>query len=192
MNEINPFEPPATAATGEPFENFDACSLGTINSQFVLTRQHVVVTLKKYRSTKMLTKAGRWLRYCASLMMILVAIPLLFSGKFVIATIAGLIAVFFIYAHKVDDFLAVRKFRNATLLNKEQFVSLSNDGFAVETEFGNSNTKWIAFSKAVILHDGVLLFRGNNMVNWIPDSSLQTTDGPARIRQLLRAKLPTN
>jgi hypothetical protein len=37
-----------------------------------------------------------------------------------------------------------------------------------------------------------LLYRGANMVNWIPDATLDGEDAAFRLRKLLVAKLPTN
>ncbi|EMI58127.1 YcxB family protein, partial [Rhodopirellula sallentina] len=76
--------------------------------------------------------------------------------------------------------------------NAEQKIFLSEDGFRTESEIENTDVKWSAFTKSVIFDDGVLLYRGTNVVNWIPDTTLDGDNGAARLRKLVSAKLPTN
>ena len=93
-------------------------------------------------------------------------------------------------SHKIDDYIATRSFRKTPYCNTDHAIYLSEDGFRCESDVEHTTLKWLAFSRAVIFSDGVLLYRGGKMVNWIPDASLTSDDGASLIRTLLAAKLP--
>ena len=47
-------------------------------------------------------------------------------------------------------------------------------------------------ASAVVFDDGVLIFQGPKMVNWVPDAALDRDEDGAAIRTLVESKLPTN
>lgn len=102
------------------------------------------------------------------------------------------LTIFMFFPHKIDEYLSTRNFKKSPHYNAEQSIYLSDEGFRTESELEQTNVKWSAFSHAVIFDDGVLLYRGPNTVNWIPDATLDCDDGASRIRRLLAAKLTTN
>ncbi len=187
---MNPYDPPL--AESHDIGDVDPSSIGTITSRFSFTSQHLVDTLTRFRSQHSGRRLWRWFRFVAAFIFVLVAIVGLFIPQYFASAFMVALAIFAFFPHKIDDYLATRNFRKSPHCNAQQIIHLSNDGFRAESEIEQTNLKWAAFSKAVIFNDGVLLYRGPKMVNWIPDATLDSTDGPIRIRKLLTGKLPTN
>ncbi|WP_186776270.1 YcxB family protein [Rubripirellula reticaptiva] len=190
MENLNPYDPPLSES--HDIGDINPSSVDTITSRFSFTSQHLIDTLTRFRSQHSGRRLWRWLRWVAAFIFVLVAIAGLFIPQYFASAFMVALAIFAFFPHKIDDYLATRNFRRSPHCNAQQIIHLSDDGFRAESEIEQTDLKWAAFSKAVIFSDGVLLYRGPKMVNWIPDATLDSTDGPFRIRKLLTEKLPTN
>jgi hypothetical protein len=190
MQALNPYEPPRSESRTDAGTN--ATSVGTITSRFQFTPEHLIETLDRFRSQRPGRGLWRWFRRFAATIFLLVAIAGLFVPQYWASAFMVAITIFMFFPHKIDDFLATRNFKKSPHCNAEQTLFLSEDGFRTESEIENTDVKWAAFAKALIFDDGVLLYRGTNMVNWIPDKTLDGDDAAFRLRKLLNAKLPTN
>lgn len=189
MESVNPYDPPLADSQG--IAALDLGSVGAVTSRFLLTPQHLIDTLARYRSQHSGRRLWRWLRFIIAFLFTLVAIAGLFVPQYFASAIMVAVAIFMFFPHKIDDYLAARSFRKSPHCNGEQVIRLADDGFRAESEIEQTSLKWSAFSNAVILDDGVLLYRGPKMVYWIPDATLESADGALRMRKLLAAKLPT-
>jgi len=189
MESMNPYDSPR--ADSQHGTIFDTGSVGTIASRFVFTPEHLVDTLERFRSQHPARQWWRWFRYFAALIFVLVALAGLFVPQHWVSAFMAALAIFMFFPHKIDDYLATRNFRKSPHCNAEQAIYLSDDGFRAESEIEQTTIKWSAFTNAVIFDDGVLLYRGPKLVNWIPDATLGGDDAAPKIRQLLAGKLPT-
>lgn len=70
-------------------------------------------------------------------------------------------------------------------------MELSEEGIRAESEVETSQLRWNAFTQAVIFDDGVLMFQGPKMVNWIPDRALDDEADARVLRDLVTSRLPT-
>jgi len=122
---------------------------------------------------------------------LLVAIAGFFGPQYWASALMVAFTIFMFFPHKIDNFLATRNFKKSPHFNAEQTLFFSEDGFRTESEIENADMKWAAFAKAVIFDDGVLLYRGTDAVNWIPDATPDGDDAAFRLRKLLNTKLPT-
>lgn len=189
METVNPYEPPRTDSRPEMIS--DLVSVGTITSRFDFTPKHLIDTLERFRSQGFGRRFWNWFRYFAAFIFLLIAVGGLIVTQYW-ATIFGLtLTMLMFFSYKIDDKLAVRNFKKSPHYNAEYTIYLSTEGFRAESEIEQTNIKWSAFTKAIIFDDGVLLYRGTNVVNWIPDITLSSKDEASRLRQLLYAKLPT-
>ncbi len=190
MRTLNPYEPLQNDPRTDTGTNIT--SVGVITSRFRFTPEHLIETLDRFRSQRAGRGLWRWFRRFAAMIFLLVAIVGLLVPQFWASAFMVALTIFMFFPHKIDDFLATRNFKRSPHYNAEQTLFLSENGLRTESEIENADMKWAAFSKAVIFEDGVLLYRGTNMVNWIPDESLDGNDAAFRLRTLLGAKLPTN
>jgi hypothetical protein len=190
MENVNPYDPPRTESHDSV--DVDAGPDGTITARFFFTPQHLINTLTRYRSQHSGRRVWLWFRYVAAVIFLFVAVVGLFIPQYAASAFMVALAIFMFFPHKIDDYLASRSFRKSPQFGAQQILHLSDDGFRAESEIEKTELKWTAFSKAVIFHDGVLLYRGPKMVNWIPDHTLDRDGDALRIRNLLSAKLPTN
>jgi hypothetical protein len=190
MQNLNPYEPPRSESRNDAGTN--ETSIGTITARFCFTSEHLIETLDRFRSQQPGRGVWRWFRHFAATIFLLVAMVGLFVPQYWASAFMVALTIFMYFPHKIDNLLAVRNFKKSPHYNAEQKLFLSEDGFRTESEIENTNVKWAAFAKAVICDDGVLLYRGKNMVIWIPNTTLDGDDAAVRLRKLLDAKLPTN
>jgi hypothetical protein len=187
---LNPYEPPQ----GDPLTDAgtNTTSVGTIASRFRFTTEHFVETLDRLRSQQSERSLWRSLRPLAVTLFLLFAYGGLLESQYWITFLMVMLTIFMFFPHKVGNHFATRNFEKSPIYNIKNTYFLSEDGFRSESEIGNLDMKWAAFTKAVIFDDGILLYSDTDIGHWIPDASLDADDAAFRLRNLLVAKLPTN
>ena len=191
MENVNPYDPPLTA----PYVSGE---IGAVTSTIVLSPDHLVETLNRYRSQHRGRRTWRWARFVLASVFLLVGGGMLASQSTSTASdlaTAGFmiaLAVFMFLPHKIDDFFARRSFLKSPHCNIQQTMRFTDECLYSNSEVEDSTVKWTAFSRAVIFNDGVLIFQGPKLLHWIPDSSLQFSGDSAKFRNLVKSKLMTN
>lgn len=181
---MNPYDPPLQASI-----TADAGNRDTLTARFVFSSDHLIETLTRYRSQRFGRWIWNWLRYAAAFVFLVVAVAALFVPQYGASVFMLTSAVFMFFPHKIDDFLAKRNFRKSPHHNTQQMIQLSDDGLYSKSEVQESTLKWTAFSRAVIFHDGVLIFQGPKMVHWLPDRVFEHERDAIDLRKLVESKL---
>ena len=117
--------------------------------------------------------------------MLIVTAILALADNYYAAALSLVVAITMLSTNQIDNFFAVRRFRRMPLFGSEQIVQMTEQGFKSHSDFEKADIKWNSFSKAEIFPDGVLLYRGKIMVNWIPYRSLEGENAADRIRALI-------
>ncbi|MCM2370186.1 YcxB family protein [Aporhodopirellula aestuarii] len=171
----------AVETTGEP-----------VVSRFVFTPQHLVDTLARFRSQNVLHRRMRRLRTPMVILFLVVAASELYQANYISACMFLVAAVVLASIRSLDERLTKYRFRKTPICDTEQSVELSDEGLRAISEIEEALVKWSAFTRAVFFRDGVLLYRGPQIIHWIPDTTLKRSDDADRIRGLLASKLPTS
>ena len=99
----------------------------------------------------------------------------------------GLVLVLF-KAQSIDIWFLKRRLRRSPFWNQELVISITPQGLHLITANYDMMLKWSAFTKARTFEDGVLLFQGNVIFNWLPDSAL--TEGTrAEVESLIQTNV---
>ena len=71
----------------------------------------------------------------------------------------------------IDSWLLRRRFRKSPFHNDEVTITISDDGVHAVGKSSETRLGWVSFTKARRFSDGLLLFQGPHLFNWLPDSA---------------------
>lgn len=106
------------------------------------------------------------------------------AGGFLIA-----VTVFVYFAHYVDFWIAKRRHRRSPFCGDTICFHFSCERVSMTAEKSNSDSKWEVFTGGLIFGDGVLLFQGPVLFNWLPFRCLDDPQQQNALLELVRAKL---
>jgi hypothetical protein len=72
----------------------------------------------------------------------------------------------------IDYWRVKRRFRLSPFHGERVHISLGAEGVHTVGRTHNSRLTWMAYSHAVVLSDGVLLYWGPDLFQWLPDSAI--------------------
>jgi hypothetical protein len=86
----------------------------------------------------------------------------------------------------IDAWLLKKRFRKSPYHNDEIFLTLSEEGLHGTGRSSETRLGWPIFTKARRFKDGLLLFHGPQMFNWLPDSAAADPASVAEAERLIR------
>jgi YcxB-like protein len=89
----------------------------------------------------------------------------------------------------LDAWLLRRRFRHSPYHNDDVVFQLSEIGAHAVGRNNEVRLSWGAFTKARRFKDGLLLFQGSHMFNWLPDSAALDVDAIKHAQELVRARI---
>jgi hypothetical protein len=93
------------------------------------------------------------------------------------------------FTRPLDAWLVRRRFRRSPYHNDEVAFELSEVGAHSVGRNDEVRLSWAAFTKARRFKDGLLLFQGSHMFNWLPDSAALDADAIKHAQELVRARI---
>ncbi|MEM6690940.1 MAG: YcxB family protein [Planctomycetota bacterium] len=184
---MNPFDPPGVPddlPRAKPERELDV-----VTSRLLYTSEHLLETLARYRSQRLLFNVMRWMCILGGMVCFLGSIVALLNADFAICIGAAAFAVFLFFARKLDDLIALRSFRHSPHRDTQLVLEFTSEGLHSSSENHDSTIKWSAFSEATLFDDGVLLYQGPKLVQWIPDESLEYSGDAEELRRLVESNL---
>ncbi|GAA6142609.1 YcxB family protein [Hydrogenophaga sp. 5NK40-0174] len=139
--------------------------------RFEFSEDHLLTSLLRYRQQiwwRRLFLALKWVLAAAFAIPMLVAI---YMGVPALAGLFGAVLFALVLGWPIDAWLIRRRFRNSPYHGDNIVLSLSDGGVRIVGRSSDSQIAWSAFTKARRFRDGVLLFQGPGMFNWLPDSA---------------------
>ncbi|MGJ7546501.1 hypothetical protein [Variovorax sp. LT1R16] len=82
-----------------------------------------------------------------------------------------------------------RRFQKSPFYNDEITFSLSESGAHVLGRGSELRIGWAVFTKARRFADGLMLFQGPNVFNWLPDTAAATVEDIAAAQKLARSQI---
>ena len=86
----------------------------------------------------------------------------------------------------IDAWILKRRFRKSPYYNDEISLSLSEEGLYGVGRISETRLGWPIFTKARRFTDGLLLFHGPQMFNWLPDTAAADAASVAEAEELIR------
>jgi hypothetical protein len=102
-----------------------------------------------------------------------------------LATIAGTVFPGF----AIDAWIEQRQFRKSPHYNDEISITLSDEGLNVTGRTSETRFAWSTFTKARRFSDGLLLFQGPQLMNWLPDSGAADSASVGEAEHLVRSNV---
>jgi hypothetical protein len=116
----------------------------------------------------------RWLQLmkgvCALITAVLVGIAI-FAKAWGVAAVLASFLILILVAHRIDAWLARRRFRKSPYHNDHVVLRLTERGVEVTGKTTENRLSWATFTKVRRFADGLLLFQGPHVFNWLPDSA---------------------
>jgi len=124
---------------------------------------------------------------CLAGMTLIVAL-LIWVRAYWLAALMSAFVVLLLLGPRIDYWLAKRRLRKSPFYHQRVTVSLDQSGFQESTELSLGKMDWRAFTRAIRLRDGFLLFSGPKPSHWLPDSAL-SEGNVAEAQQLIQQKV---
>jgi hypothetical protein len=86
----------------------------------------------------------------------------------------------------IDAWILKRRFRKSPYHNDELSLTLSEEGLYGKGRASETRLGWSNFTKARRFKDGLLLFHGSQMFNWLPDSAAADPASIEEAERLIR------
>jgi hypothetical protein len=86
----------------------------------------------------------------------------------------------------IDAWVIKRRFRKSPYHNDEIALTLSEEGLHVVGRASETRLAWSNLTKARRFKDGLLLFHGPQMFNWLPDSAAADAGSVEEADRLIR------
>ncbi|MEM1293997.1 MAG: YcxB family protein [Verrucomicrobiota bacterium] len=140
--------------------------------EFTFTEEHFLTIFQKRAQISKQALVFKILR-------ILLLVPLAFlfyatlqTGETILMVVIILIALLLLFSKVIERWMLIQSFRNSPFRNEQISIQLTDEGYIGEGTVGSTKLGWTAFTKAVRFEDGLLLFQGPGLNNWLPFSTL--------------------
>ncbi|MCB1824032.1 MAG: YcxB family protein [Candidatus Competibacteraceae bacterium] len=90
----------------------------------------------------------------------------------------------------IDAWIIRRRFRKSPYHDDEVSITLSNEGFRAIGKTTNLEVQWSTYTKAWRFRDGLLLFQGPHLFNWLPDETATEQSMVGVAEELVKAHVP--
>ena len=155
-----------------------------IVSSFKITPEHLLELLDRYRAQHRGRLLWTWFRILLSLLFLTLAFFFVRDQGYAEAALFGALTIVMFVSPRLDNYLFISRLKKSPQYNTQQTLTFSQSGVIVESEVEKGEIRWNAFEKSVIFDDGVLLFKGMGLLEWIPNWSIEN-DEVVRLRDLV-------
>ena len=120
----------------------------------------------------------------------IILIVVVLKGMVNVAGVIGGVLGILILGWPIDVLLIRKNFRKSPFHNDEIAFTLTEDGAHVVGRNSEVRVGWSSFTKARRFSDGLLLFQGPGLVNWLPDSAAADSTSAACAQELVLSNVP--
>jgi len=157
-----------------------------ITYRFRFTDEFLVAAMLKYRSQLWWRRPFQGLKWVlalalAGLFALCVAYQLRWPALAFAAVLGALVL-----GWPIDKALLLWRFRKSPFRDDDLEFTLSDVGVLTVGKTSEIRLAWSAYTKARRFNDGLLLFQGPHLFNWLPDTAAVQEDGPVAAQGLAR------
>lgn len=146
--------------------------MAMVRYRILFDEPFLVDLLDRYRRTK--SRSRNAIKWILGGFLAFAAVSSLLQGWPGMAIFWLSVIVAMIYAHRIDDVVARWKFRRSPSCGEVVTLTLGAEGVHTVSASHDATFFWSAYTRAVALPDGMVLFRGKGTVQWLPDRLLVT------------------
>jgi hypothetical protein len=157
--------------------------------RFRFTDEHLITSHLRYRQQVWWRRpffVFKWLIAALAAMLLGVAAM---AGSVVLGGIFGAILGVLLLGWPIDRWFMRNSFQKSPFRNSDITFSLSREGAHVVGTNEEVRVGWPIYTKARRFKDGLLLFQGPHVFNWLPDSALVEGAGLERAIEFVRGNV---
>ena len=156
--------------------------------RFLFDETFLIESLRKYRKQHGTRYASLAIKSIAGLLLLALAAFSAWQIDWWLALFFCALVLLMFNGHLIDYWLIRRRFRKSPYRNENMVSILTAEGLHAVSPQSDSRLAWSVFTKARSFSDGVLLFQGPGVFNWLPDTAL--SDGSrTEVDSLIRARV---
>ena len=150
---------------------------------------HLTETMLRHRSQKRSESMLILIKVVALLLLIPMAVFVVIQGSWLVGLFFFAVSGALLFSHQITYWWMRRSFLKSPYCNEEVTIEISEAAFHVKSANQDTRLFWHVFTKVLHLQDGVLLFQGPGLVNWIPFSCLENSAQKTELESLLQTKV---
>jgi hypothetical protein len=139
--------------------------------RFRFGQEFLLTALSKYRRQLWWYAWYRALKLIAGLTLLTLVGVCLYTQAPFPALFLGAFVLLLAFAARLDNWLVHRRFRKSPYYDDDMVVRLSDDGVFLRGRAAETRLEWSIITKARRFADGLLLFQGPHLFNWLPDAA---------------------
>ena len=158
--------------------------------RFRFSEEHLLTSFLRYRQQLWWRKWFLGLKWVLAIPFAAVLGLAVYSGAKLLATVLGglfgMVLGGLTLGWRIDALLLRRRFRRSPYYNDDITYFLSEEGSRVLGRDSEVRIGWSSFTRARRYPDGLLLFQGPGMFNWLPDAAALEPATVKEVDRLLR------
>ena len=116
--------------------------------------------------------AFKVVKACAAVLLAVACLSSAVQGWVGMAVFWVILIVVLLMSHQVDYWLMRRRFRRSPYRGETVRLSVEPEGVYSVAGTHEATFKWLAYTRAIGLPDGIMLYQGPSVFQWLPDASL--------------------
>jgi hypothetical protein len=146
----------------------------------------LVGSFRRHRALQPSRMAFNVVKVCAAVLLAVACLSSAAQGWVGMALLwASLIAVL-VMSHRIDYWLMCRRFRHSPYRGETVRMAVEPEGVHSVAGTHDARFQWSAYTRAIGLADGIMLYQGPSVFQWLPDAAL--VSGNRRdVEQVIRA-----
>ena len=145
-----------------------------IQSEVVLSDAHLLEGLRRHQDLKFTRKAVFAFKGVCLAALLGIAGVMFFGVKSIWGGLLMLgFGVLLIFSRAVDRWILRYRFRKSPYRDRRVKIEFADEGLRTTSELADSVIRWEAYSRAVRVQTGFLLYQGPNAFTWLPATSFE-------------------
>lgn len=157
--------------------------------RFRFSEDHLLTSLLRYRQQIWWRRPFYGLKWVLAVLSALLLILCAVNGLVIPAGIFGAVLGALLLGWPIDAWITRRRFRKSPFHDDDITLSLSEEGSHVVGRNHEVRVGWDTYTKARRFKDGLLLFQGPHLFNWLPDAAALDPSGIAKAQELARSHI---
>jgi len=159
------------------------------NFKFTFSEDHLITSVLRYRQQLWWKRPFVGLKWLLATVFGALLAVVVWKGYGGLGGIVGGILGLLFLGWPIDKWVMRKRFRKSPFHNDEIDISFSDNGAHVMGRSSETKIAWTAFTKARRFNDGLMLFQGPAIFNWLPDAAAIDKTAIADVQALARSHI---
>jgi hypothetical protein len=139
-----------------------------LSAEFIYSEDFLNEALLHHGKTKTSRKVFSATKVVCLVLLLGLSALMFVDSKFIGGAIFIGFSALLIFSRSIDGYFVTRRFRKSPYWNSRIKMLLDESGVSTVSELGTTSLRWNAFTAAIGLKEGFLLYQGPGVFNWLP------------------------